>query len=112
MMRPARPSHFILEAFDRHLWCPVVQALLHVTDLEALRAILGETADDDPELQQAYQLDDEELAAVVAKFNVAFDPGQLDCKDLDIHLFRWRRRGVVVLKDVFCEYIGPKDRAG
>ena len=57
MMRPAPQSNqFILEAFDREQWCPVLQALLHVPDLEALRAILGETAADDLELRRGYAL--------------------------------------------------------
>jgi hypothetical protein len=51
-MRPTPQSnHFNLEAFDRDWWCAVLQALVHVTDLEALRAFLGRAADDDPELQ-------------------------------------------------------------
>jgi hypothetical protein len=91
-MRPMPQSnHFILEAFDRDWWCPVLQALVHVTDLDALRAFLGRVADDDPELQHSYRLDDADLARFVAKYGVAFDPGQLDSKDLEISLFRWRR---------------------
>ena len=86
-----RSDRFILEAFDRDQWCPVLQALLHVTDLDALRAILGEAADDDPELRHSYLLDDEDLATVVAKFNVAFDPGQLEAGDMEINLSRWQR---------------------
>ncbi len=91
-MRPTpRSDHFILEAFDRDQWCPVLQALIHVSDLDALRAILGEAAGDDPELRHAYRLDDGDLAAVVAKFGVAFDPGQLESKNLEISVSRWRR---------------------
>ena len=83
---------FILEAFDRQQWCPVLQAMLAIDDLEALRAILGGTPDDDPELERSYQLDDEQLAAIVATFNVTFDAAQLESKDLVIGLFRWHRR--------------------
>jgi hypothetical protein len=43
---------FVLSAFDREQWCPVLQAMLPVSDPRALRAILGGTADDDPELEQ------------------------------------------------------------
>jgi hypothetical protein len=82
-------SRFLLEAFDREQWCPVLQAMLPVDDVEALRAILGGTADD-PELQWIYHLDDEQLSAVVAKFNVSFDAAQLDSKHLDISLFQWQ----------------------
>ena len=49
MMRP-RSDHFILETFDRELWCPIAQTRFHVDDITALRAILGQDADDDPEL--------------------------------------------------------------
>jgi hypothetical protein len=83
-------SGFVLSAFDREQWCPVLQAMLPVIDPPALRAILGGAADDDPELEQNYLLDDEQLAAIVAKFNVSFDAAQLDCKDLAFFLFRWR----------------------
>ena len=83
---------FILEAFDREQWCPVLQAMFPVDDLDALRAILGETPVDDPELEWHYSLDDQQLAAVVAKFNVTFDAAQLDSKDLDIGVFRSRHR--------------------
>lgn len=84
-------SRFLIEAFDREQWCPVLQAMLPVDDLEALRAILGAMADDDPDLEWTYPLDDEELAAIVAKFNISFDAARLGAKDLDISLFRWRR---------------------
>jgi hypothetical protein len=91
MMRPTPGSnHFILEAFDRNQWCPVLQGLFHVADPDALRAILGAAADD-PELRRDYLLDDDDLAAVVTKFGVAFDPRQLGAGDFDISLFRWRR---------------------
>src|SRR6266849_7716570 len=63
--------------------------MLAVDDPEALRAILAEMADDDPELEKTYWLDDEELAAIVATFNVSFDAAQLDSKNLDIILFRY-----------------------
>jgi len=83
-------SRFIIEAFDHEQWCPVLQAMLAVDDPEALRAILAEMADDDPELEKTYWLDDEDLAAIVATFNVSFDAAQLESKDLAISLFRWR----------------------
>ncbi len=92
-MRPTpRSNHFILEAFDRDQWCPVLQALIRVTDLDTLRAILAKAANDDPGLEHDYALDDEMLAAVVTKFNVTFNPGELEARELDITLSRWRRR--------------------
>lgn len=86
-----QPDYFILEAFDRDWWCAVLQARVHITELDALRAFLGRAADDDPELEHSYLLDDEDLARFVAIFDVAFDPGQLEAKDMEISVCRWRR---------------------
>lgn len=86
-------AQFLIEAFDRERWCPVLQAMFPVDDPQALRAILAGTANDDPELEKTYFLDDEELAAIVATFNVSFDAAQLDSKDLEINLSRWRLSG-------------------
>jgi hypothetical protein len=83
-------SRFVLGAFDREQWCPVLQAMLPVSDPRALHALLGEAADDDPELEQNYLLDDEQLMAIVTKFNVSFDIAQLDSKDLAVFLFQLR----------------------
>ncbi|HEY6258913.1 MAG TPA: hypothetical protein VIY51_24315 [Xanthobacteraceae bacterium] len=91
MRRTARSNHFVLEAFDRDQWCPVLQARFQVHDLDALRATVGKAADDDPGLEQCYRLDNDDLAAIVAKFAIAFDPTQLQARELDISLFRWRR---------------------
>jgi hypothetical protein len=85
-------SRFLLEAYDLEQRCPVLQAMFAVDDPQALRAILGEMANEDPEQEWTYYLDDEELAAIVVKFNVGFDPAQLDSKNLDICLFRSRPR--------------------
>src|SRR5882757_664874 len=90
--RPSpRSNHFILEAFDRDLWCPVAQTLFHVADIDSLRSILGAAADEDPELRNAYHLDDDQLATLVERFGVSFDRFQLESADLVIGLFRWRR---------------------
>jgi hypothetical protein len=61
-----------------------------VDDPQVLHAILAGAADDDPKLEKTYFLDEEKLAAIVATFNVSFDPAQLDSKDLEINLCRWR----------------------
>jgi len=67
--RPSpRSNHFILEAFDRDLWCPVAQTLFHVADIDSLRSILGAAADEDPELRNAYHLDDDQLATLVERW--------------------------------------------
>src|SRR5688572_29002346 len=91
MTRSAPQStHFILEAFDCDRWCPVLQALLHVDDLDALRAILDDIAADDPDLRHIYHLDDADIAAIVARFDVAFDHRQLETSNLVVSLFRRR----------------------
>jgi hypothetical protein len=87
---PMPQSRFLIQAFDLEQWCPVLQAMFPVDDRQALRAVLAGVADDDPELEKTYFLDDDELAAIVATFNVSFDAAQLDSKDLEISLFRWR----------------------
>jgi hypothetical protein len=84
-------NHFILEAFDCDLWCPIAQTLFHVADIGALRSILGEIADEDPELRNSYHLNDEQLAALVARFNIRFDRRELKAANLVIGLFRRRR---------------------
>ena len=42
---------FLIQAFDREQWCPVLQAMFAVDDPEALRAILAGMADEDPKLE-------------------------------------------------------------
>jgi hypothetical protein len=74
MTRPSPHSnHFILEAFDCDWWCPIAQTLLHVTDIASLRSILGLAPDEDPELRHTYHLDNEDLAALTARFGVELD---------------------------------------
>src|ERR1700731_158658 len=67
MTRPSlRSNHFILEAFDCDLWCPVAQTLFHVAEIGPLPSILGAAADKDPEVHKTSHLDDEQLAMVSA----------------------------------------------
>jgi hypothetical protein len=89
MMRPSLPNHFILEAFDRDQWCPVAQTLLHVADIGSLRSVLGVTGDKDPELRCTYYLDDEDLAALAARFGIELDHSLLKTANLVITLSRW-----------------------
>lgn len=65
--------------------------MVHVPELEKLRAILSPEADDDPELQHSYLLDADDLAAIVTNFGVRFDPGRLEASDLDISFYRWHQ---------------------
>jgi hypothetical protein len=83
---------YILEAFDLQQCCPVLQAKLTVDDPDALRAILGERAAEDPDLKWDYSLDDQELATIAATFNVSLDIALLDRADLSIGMRRWHSR--------------------
>lgn len=84
-------SQFILSAFDREQWCPVLQARFFSEDINTLRSILGEQAKDDPELHHQYVLDEEELAAILRRFSISFNPDGLNCNGPDIFLFRRSR---------------------
>jgi len=89
MLSEVRSNFFVLEAFDRDLWCPVAQTRFHVADVEALRAIVSGEAGNDPELHYIYHLDDDELDEVVARFGVRFDRSEFKSADIDFHLMRW-----------------------
>ena len=90
-MRPSPNSnHFILQAFDSDLWCPLAQTLFHVPDIEDLRAILGKDAQDDAGLQKTYHPDDGQLADLAASFDVKFDRSEFKPPGVSAELFRWR----------------------
>lgn len=72
-------QRFILQALDPTLGCPVLEALLRVADVEALRPLLGEDAADDAELRHNYVLDPLQLRTITEKFGVAFDPEGREC---------------------------------
>jgi hypothetical protein len=94
-MRPSsRSNHFILETFDRELWCPIAQTRFHVDDVASLRAILGADADDDPELSHYYIPDDDQLAALTARFGARFDRSEFASADVEIALARPERRAL------------------
>ena len=85
---PDTTNCFVLEVFDCILWCPIAQAPFHVSDVDALRSMLGLAADQDPALEYRYPLNDERIAAIVSAFDT-FDPRQLrDNADLEIWLYR------------------------
>jgi hypothetical protein len=54
--------------------CPVLEARLRISDFAALRTIIGEAADDDPDLKRSYVLDAAELDAVAALSDPPFRP--------------------------------------
>jgi hypothetical protein len=82
-------NHFILEVFDCDLWCPVAQTLFHVSDIGPLRSILEEDPTQDPDLNYIYYLDDEQLAELIARFDVKFDRAEFNSTQFVIALFRW-----------------------
>jgi hypothetical protein len=96
--------HFVLSAFDRDQWCPVLQARFHVTEFNALRMILGEGAKDDSELQRNYVLGPPEMEAIIEQFEVAFDPGGLETGERDIFLFRLRGPSIPYLVHAGYEF--------
>jgi len=67
------PRRFILQALDPDHGSPVLEALFLVSEIDDLRALLGDTRDD-PELERWYTLDDADLAAINKRFDIAFDP--------------------------------------
>lgn len=81
-------NQFILEAFDRDQWCPVLQERFEVPDLKALQKVLGAQADDDPELRHTYSLAGPDLTAMTNAFGVSFDPASLEISDADVFLYR------------------------
>jgi hypothetical protein len=92
--RPLTPHQFILEAVDRERLCPVLQSIFKVTDLNALQAILGDEAADDPELLATYWLEADELNAINEQFHVGFQPELLGLPTIDISLFKRSHHGV------------------
>jgi hypothetical protein len=85
---PLTRHQFILEAIDRERLCPVLQSLFEVTDLDALHAILGSEAADDPELLAMYWLEAGELNAINEQFHVGFQPELAGLPNIDISLFK------------------------
>ena len=84
-------AHFILSAFDKQQWCPVLQARFSIDDVERLRPVLGEQAKEDPQLHNQYIIDRDGLAHIVERFGVSFDAERIECKEPEIFLFRIRQ---------------------
>jgi hypothetical protein len=83
-------NDFILQAFDPVLWCPVAQAIVHVPDIEVLRSILGGVVEThgDGNLEYEYWLNDDELAAIVAAFDIDIEPRVIRDVDRIVSIFR------------------------
>src|SRR6266566_6040088 len=90
-------ENFIVEAFDREWWCPVLQARFQVSDTQRLREVLGAQADDDPELQRAYSLNEAELAVITVEFAIQFDPAPLRSNELEFNVYRQSMRSMPYL---------------
>ena len=70
----AEPRRFILQALDPDHGSPVLEALFRVSQLEELRALVGERAENDHKLEGRYTLEANELAAITNLLGVSFDP--------------------------------------
>lgn len=68
------PRQFILSAVDAALNCSILEAMLQVADVDALRAILGSSALEDADLSWTYPLTPAQLQAVKDRFGVTFEP--------------------------------------
>jgi len=86
-MADTPPLRFILQAIDPDRGNPAFEAMFVVERPEELRALLGEGAANDPDLDYFYRLEPEEVIAICRAFDVPFDPqGRKTC------LYKWRRR--------------------
>ena len=82
MSRPRpRTNSFILEAFDRDLWCAALQARFCVADRDSLRSALGKVAENDPELEDCYYVGKKqrqsEGSSVLSWTKIIWDPAIL-----------------------------------
>jgi hypothetical protein len=82
-------SYFLLEVFDRELWCPVFQTRFVIPDLDLVRTLLGAACDDDQDLRRRYFLDEKEIVAIASAFGVGFDVSGLDGAEQDFLFYRW-----------------------
>jgi hypothetical protein len=69
-----QPRRFILQAFDPEYGHPAFETMFIVERPEELRTLLGETADEDPDLAMVYPLDPADVAAINRHFGLSFDP--------------------------------------
>jgi hypothetical protein len=67
-------KEFVLQARDSEMDYPILEARLRISDVPALRKIIGDAASDDPNLEHEYVLDIDELNAVAALSDHPFQP--------------------------------------
>jgi hypothetical protein len=68
-----KPCRFVLQALDPDHGSPVLEALFSASEVEDLRTLLADAAND-PALERGYHLDAAELIAINERFGIAFDP--------------------------------------
>jgi hypothetical protein len=76
-----KPCRFVLQALDPDHGSPVLEAAFSVSEIEHLRALLADAAND-PALERGYFLDAAELTAINKRFGIAFDP-----EGREVHLY-------------------------
>lgn len=76
---------FILTAFDRDLWCEVLQCRFQVEDIGALLAAIDVDADDF-EPDAAYSLDQDEIIALTQRFALNFPNDRLEGSRIEVAL--------------------------
>lgn len=86
--RTRTTKHFFLTACDPELLCPILSARFEVSDIDLLKGLLGHAADDDPNLEGNYTLEDDDLQEIVTTFGISFDPSQLAREGLAISLYQ------------------------
>ena len=67
-------DRFVLRAIDPVYGCSVLEAIVPISDLDALRRLIGPGADDDPGPEHIYTLDPDEVRSIAGHFRIAFDP--------------------------------------
>jgi hypothetical protein len=70
-----RPNRFILQAIDPEHGSSAFETMFRVEHVEDLRTLLGDAAEDDPDLERWYPLAEAEIAAINQRFGACFDPG-------------------------------------
>ncbi|MGO1080885.1 hypothetical protein [Inquilinus sp. CA228] len=81
-------NDLFLFVFDREQWCPVFLIRLETPDLDRLRSLLGSAADNDPELNHGYRLDEDEAAAIAAASGTELELSGLDTADRE-YVLHW-----------------------
>ena len=78
-------TRFILQAIDPGHGSSAFETILRVERVEDLRTLLGDAAEDDPDLERWYPLTETELAAINRRFGACFDPMGLETWLVQLH---------------------------